>query len=96
MADKETLKILTDNLFQIQDRFEVRSLCLFGSTARGDNNADSDVDILVEMPPKIFLMSALKSFLEGLLHKSVDLIRRHPHLSQKFLSQIEKDGIYLF
>lgn len=68
---------------------------LFGSTARGDNRADSDIDILVDMPPKIFLLSALKSFLEKVLGNPVDLIRKHPHMSQKFLNQVINDGIAL-
>lgn len=64
--------------------------------ARGDNRSDSDIDILVEMPPKILLMSALKDYLESILKSSVDLIRNHSHLSQKFLTQISHDAITIF
>lgn len=53
------------------------------------------MDILVEMPPKIFLMAALKDYLEGILGSTVDLIRRHTHLSDTFLTQISQDGITL-
>ena len=90
---QECVKILNDNMPRIQSEFGVTGLCLFGSTARGDNRSDSDVDILVDMPPKIFMMSALKDYLEQILHASVDLIRRHSRLSSKFLTQIAKDGI---
>lgn len=78
---------------QIQQEFGVKGLSIFGSMARGDNRPDSDIDIIVDMPPKIFLMSALKDFLEQILHTSVDLIRRHSNLSPKFLNQISKDAI---
>ncbi|MDE6206697.1 MAG: nucleotidyltransferase domain-containing protein [Muribaculaceae bacterium] len=78
---------------RIQSEFGVTGLCIFGSMARGDYRTDSDVDILVDMPPKIFLMSALKDFLEQLLHTSVDLVRRHAHLSPPFLKQITRDAI---
>lgn len=73
--------------------YGVTGLCLFGSMARGDNRPDSDVDILVDMPPKILLMEGLRSFLENLLKTSVDLAQRHAHLSQKFLNQIASDAI---
>lgn len=73
--------------------YGVTGLCLFGSMARGDNRPDSDVDILVDMPPKILLMEGLRSFLENLLKTSVDLARRHAPLSQKFLNQIASDAI---
>lgn len=89
----ECINILTEATPYIQKNFGVESMCLFGSVARGENGIDSDVDILVEMPPKIFKMSALKEYLESLLKTSVDLIRRHPHLSQKFINQISQDAI---
>lgn len=77
----------------IQTEYGVTGLCIFGSVARGDNGPDSDVDVLVEMPPKILMMSALKEYLEKLLHTSVDLVRRHSHMSARFLNQISVDAI---
>ncbi|MBP3535889.1 MAG: nucleotidyltransferase domain-containing protein [Muribaculaceae bacterium] len=77
----------------IRKEYGVTSLCIFGSVARGDNGPDSDVDVLVEMPPKIIMMNALKEYLEKLLHTSVDLVRRHSHMSGRFLNQISIDAI---
>ncbi|MDE6300714.1 MAG: nucleotidyltransferase domain-containing protein [Muribaculaceae bacterium] len=84
---------LRENIPYIQKEYGVTGLCLFGSVARGDNRPDSDVDILVDMPPKIFALTALHRFLENLLQSSVDLIRRHSHLSTQFLDQVSRDGI---
>ena len=80
----------------MQSEYGVTGMTLFGSTARGENRPDSDVDILVEMPPKIFLMSGLKQYLEKILNSSVDLVRLHAHLSRRFLNQIQKDAIKIF
>lgn len=93
MTTDEYLKIIHDNLPKIQQDFGVTGLRVFGSVARGDNTAGSDLDILVDMPPKIFLMSALKDYLEQLLHTTVDLIRHHSHLSSRFITQISRDAI---
>ncbi len=95
MISDEYIKILSDNMSHIQKEYGVTGLCLYGSTARGDNGPGSDVDILVDMPPKIFLMSALKEFLEEILCTSIDLVRRHSRLSVRFLNQISRDGIKL-
>ena len=96
MCDRaECIAKLKDAIPYIQKEFGVTGLAIFGSMARGDNHANSDVDILVDMPPKIFLMSALKEYLEHLLKTSVDLIRRHSHLSQRFINQISDDTIYI-
>lgn len=92
----ECISLLKENMPHIQDEYGVTGLCLFGSVARGDNRPDSDIDLLVDMPPKILLISELQSYLEQLLHKSVDLVRRHPHLSTKFLSQVSQDAITIF
>lgn len=89
----ECIATLQENIVHIQNEYGVRGLCIFGSVARGDNKSDSDVDILVDMPPKIFLLCALKEYLEKILHTSVDLIRRHSHLSPKFLKAISQDVI---
>lgn len=90
---QEYISILKANLPQIQAEFGVTGLALFGSIARGDNRPDSDVDLLIDMPPKILLVSQLKDFLERILNTSVDLVRKHSHLSPKFLQQISHDAI---
>lgn len=91
----ECIELIRNNLPYIQKEFGVSELRLFGSMARGDNRDDSDVDIFVDMPQKIYLMSGLKIFLEQLLNVSVDLVRRHSHISQKFLNQVLADGIII-
>ncbi len=92
-TSRECIVLLTQNMPHIIKEYGVTGMCLFGSVARGDNRADSDVDILVDMPPKIFQISALKDFLEKILDTSVDIVRRHSHLSQKFMDQISHEGI---
>ena len=91
----ECIEKLTNAAPYIREEFGVRSMCLFGSMARGDNNSDSDVDLFVDMPPKALTVLKLKTFLQDLLGVSVDLIRKHNGLRPLFLSQIEKDAIYL-
>lgn len=58
------------------DVFGVRSLALFGSVARGEERADSDVDLLVtfEGPATFDQYIDLKFFLEELIGRRVDLV----------------------
>lgn len=95
-SSEDCIKILRENISYIRNEYGVKGLYLFGSTARGDNGPESDVDILVDMPPKIFLMTRLKDFLENILNTSVDLVRKHPRLSSKFQQQISRDAIIIF
>lgn len=94
MCDKKScIDILTLNLPLLKERFKVTALTLFGSMARGDNREDSDVDILVEMPSKILLVSELQSYLEDILNSPVDLIHRHKFMNRRFLNKINRDAI---
>lgn len=56
-------------------RFGIKSLAIFGSVARDEARLDSDVDILVEFsePPTFRSYMKLKSHLEELLEREVDL-----------------------
>lgn len=92
----ECIKRLTAAASYLRKEFEVESMCLFGSMARGDNRPDSDVDVFVEMPPKIFRIIALQQYLEEILGVSVDVVRKHPNTDAFFLKQVERDGITIF
>jgi len=53
----------------------VRFALLFGSTARGDDTASSDIDLLVEMrDSSLIRIAALGEKLEALLDRRVDII----------------------
>ncbi|MDE6410497.1 MAG: nucleotidyltransferase domain-containing protein [Muribaculaceae bacterium] len=95
MNKEECIQAIRKSLPDIQRDYGVTGLTLFGSVARGDNTPESDIDLLVDMPPKFHILSALHKYLENLLHTSVDLIRRHSNLSSRFLNEIARDGITL-
>ena len=54
----------------------VTNLRVFGSVARGEDHADSDVDLLADFPPglSLFGLSRLEADLEAILGTRVDLI----------------------
>ena len=55
--------------------FGVRSLSLFGSSARGEDTPESDLDFVVEFEKKTFdSYMDLKLFLEELFDRPVDLV----------------------
>ncbi|MDY7013313.1 MAG: nucleotidyltransferase family protein [Cyanobacteriota bacterium] len=55
--------------------FAVKTLLLFGSVARDEAHAESDVDLLVEFEQPVGLLTfiGLKQYLEEILGCSVDL-----------------------
>jgi hypothetical protein len=73
--DKEQiLSTLSANEAKIRS-FGVRSLSLFGSSARGEDTPGSDLDFVVEFEKKTFdSYMDLKLFLEELFDRPVDLV----------------------
>lgn len=63
---------------ELRGRFHVTYLGLFGSVARDEATADSDVDLLVEFDHLVgfFEVFDLRRHLEGLLGRKVDLVLR--------------------
>lgn len=80
----------------LQEEFGVEEIALFGSYARGDEKADSDIDILVSLKKTSYsLLMGLYVYLEKKLNAKIDIIRKGPHVSDRFLKHIDKDLIYV-
>jgi hypothetical protein len=76
MHRDQALKLLSIHMEEIRQRFDVESLALFGSVARNQAGAESDLDILVEYvkTPGLFGYLDLKEYLENLTDRPVDLV----------------------
>jgi predicted nucleotidyltransferase len=92
---EEILAGLASAKAELQGRFRVRSLALFGSYARNQQTEKSDVDVLIEVDPTIGLgFVSLAEELERRLQQRVDLVSsRAVKPSRRRL--IESDLIYV-
>ncbi len=71
----DVIAILREHREELERRFHVKRIAVFGSCARGDTHESSDADILVEFdqPVGLFEFIDLKDYLEDLLGRKVDL-----------------------
>ena len=76
-------------------KYEISRIGIFGSVARGEADEESDIDIVVEMVPDLFKRAALKSELEELLHRSVDVVRYSKKMNQYLKQRIDRDALYV-
>ncbi|MCX6592919.1 MAG: nucleotidyltransferase family protein [Acidobacteria bacterium] len=70
------IEIPLEQLHQICQRYQIHELSLFGSAARGEMRADSDIDLLVEFAPDTHLgwrFFDLEIELADLFGRKVDL-----------------------
>lgn len=90
---EEFISLIRAHTDELRTAFGVKSLRLFGSVSRGEHRESSDVDVCVDMEPKMYLVVRLRRFLENLLQCSVDVVRMHKHMNPYLLQEIEHDGI---
>ena len=95
VADKAEVFERIDRLRPALDAFGVRRIGLFGSFVRGEQRADSDVDLLVEFRPdektfRNFIDAA--DLLEDVLGRRIDFVTRESlsrHIGPYILREVE-------
>jgi len=96
-TDLETIKRkIAENKAYLRETYGVTEIGVFGSFARGDNDADSDIDISVEInhekvPVGLFEFAGMQFYLEEILGQKVDLVTKtgiKPLIKDRILSQL--------
>ena len=95
MQREQVLNLLRLHKQELAAKYGVTRLGIFGSVARGEATAASDVDIVVEMPPDLFQMVHMQEELEQLLVAPVDLIRYQKYLNALLKRRIDNEAIYV-
>jgi predicted nucleotidyltransferase len=95
LTKEKILETLRHNKPFFEKELGVISIGLFGSYAKGKQLADSDVDILVELDePSWTKLCGVWSVLEKQLNSKIDLVRKGPHLRERFMKTVETEIIY--
>ena len=76
MGKNEILETLKALRHELETRYKVKAISLFGSFVRGEETATSDIDVLVEFGAEAsyFDVVRLGDFLEEKFQRSVDVI----------------------
>ncbi len=92
---KRALKIIHTNASSLKEVHKVSALYIFGSFARGESTAKSDIDFLVEFSSAeitLFDLARLKLFLENILKRKVDLVTLDA-LKEPMKGEVKKDAV---
>lgn len=86
-------ELLHQHLPELQKRFGVKSMGIFGSYVRGEQRADSDLDILVDYDklPSLFEFIRLEDYLSQLAGVEVDLVMEDglkPRIGERILQEV--------
>lgn len=96
MTTPEILDILRKFKYAFSQRFGIKSLGIFGSFARSQQNESSDVDVVVTLEePDFFILVAIQEELEKLTGYKVDVVNLRDSLRESFKNNILKDAIFV-
>jgi len=92
----EVKKTIKKHKAELEEKYKVSEIGIFGSFVRGSQKKRSDIDILVDFGelPDVFLLIDLEDYLRKILKKKVDLVRKgaiRPELKEI----ISKEVVYI-
>ncbi len=92
---EEIKNILSAHKQQLFGKYPIKSMAIFGSYARGEQNKESDLDIVVEFEDRIGIRFVdLAEEIENLLGTKIDLVSKKG-IKKKYLRNIESELIYV-
>lgn len=94
LSPDQVLPLLRQRQAEWRQRYQLQRIGLFGSTARNEATAQSDVDVWVELDPLTpYATVHLKQELEELLQRPVDLVRLRERMNPALRQAILREGI---
>lgn len=96
MSRHQVLDLLNHRKSDLQHRFQVRDVAVFGSVARDEDSPSSDVDVLVEFSGEANFdqFMDLTFYLEDLFGRPVDLVTKKA-LRPELREQVEREAIHV-
>lgn len=92
---EEIKEIIKQHKSELSEKYKVKEIALFGSCVRGDQDENSDVDILVDFHEPVGLLFVhLADFLEELLGMKVDLVTEEG-IKPNRMRYIKEDLMYV-
>jgi uncharacterized protein len=96
-SDREELCRLLHQFKEEHGReYHLLALGFFGSFARGEADAESDVDIVFETDaPNLFRTARMREELEAFLGRPVDMVRLKGLRNLRMKKRIEQESVYV-
>lgn len=93
---EEIEKILAEHKKELYQKYKIKEIGIFGSFVRGEEDKESDVDIVVEFEevPGLIKFIEIEEYLSKLLGRKVDLVRK-PAIRKELKDKILKEVVYI-
>jgi len=86
-------EIIRKNRKELEEKYGLKEIGVFGSYVRGDQEVNSDIDLLVEVkrPMGFVKFMRLENYLSLILKEKVDLVTKKalkPHIGRRILQEV--------
>ncbi|MCP4551382.1 MAG: nucleotidyltransferase [Bacteroidetes bacterium] len=96
MGKKDIIRILKNYKREFANQYNILTIGIFGSVARGEAGDESDVDIVVRISePDFFILAGIKNDLENRLNKSVDIVSYKDSMNPFLKMRIDSEVVYV-
>lgn len=91
------LRARRDEILALAKKYGAYNVRVFGSVARDEATAESDIDLLVNLEAWVSLydLSGLAQDMRALLGHGVDIVEDHPGLKERFWRRIQPELVAL-
>jgi len=95
LSHKDILRLLKAEKAFLRNEFGVINIGLFGSYVKGNQHADSDIDLLVELKePRFDWIAGLQMYLEKRFDKKIEIVRKSDNVNRRFTQRIASEVTY--
>ena len=96
MTQQKILDYLSAQTDRFQKLYNVNSIGIFGSYARGEATPESDIDIVVDLKKStMFGLVGIKKDIEEYFKIPVDIVQMRDRMNALLKKRIEREAIYV-
>ena len=96
MDRNEVFRLLKKTKKELQKKYPIKKLGVFGSFAQNTQTDQSDLDIVVEVSnPNMFDLTGIKQDIEERVNKKVDIVRLRERMNKYLKHRIECEVQYV-
>ena len=94
LTRQQLINLLSQHKQEWQQLYGIQDITLFGSLARNQGNASSDLDLCVTLePPNPFALVHFRNAVQELVGLRVDVVTRWPGMNPALQREIERDAV---
>lgn len=95
MGCADALRILRKYKAEVAGEYAISAIGVFGSVARGNEQDQSDVDVVIRLEkPDLFMLVDIKQALEERLQRPVDLVAYRDNMNPFLKQKIDNEAVY--